>query len=241
LDSSGMATLTTASLAVGAQSITASYGGDTNFNPSSSSALSQTVNKGPTTVASISSANPSVFGQAVTLTATVSSPAGIPTGTVTFLVVASTPLFRSLDSSGMATLTTASLAVGAHSITASYGGDTNFNPSSSSALSQIVNKGPTTVARSADRRVGNDGKSVTFTATVNSLAGRTTGTETCRDGSARLGTGTLDSSGMATLTTASLAVGAHSITASYGGDTNFNPSSSSALSQIVNKGPTTVA
>src|SRR5712692_3395052 len=240
LDSSGIATLTTASLAVGAHSITASYGGDTNFNPSSSSALSQTVNKGSTTVASISSANPSVFGQAVTFTATVSSPAGTPTGTVTFLDGATSLGTGALDSSGIATLTTASLAVGAHSITASYGGDTNFNPSSSSALSQTVNKGPTTVASISSANPSVFGQAVTFTATVSSPAGTPTGTVTFLDGATSLGTGALDSSGIAKLTTASLAVGAHSVTASYGGDTNFNPSSSSGLSQTVNKGPTTV-
>src|SRR5712692_6217132 len=240
LDSSGMATLTTASLAVGTHSITASYGGDTNFNPSSSSALSQTVNTGPTTVASISSANPSVFGQPVTFTATVSSPAGIPTGTVTFLDGATSLGAGTLDSSGIATLTTASLAVGAHSITASYGGDTNFNPSSSSALSQTVNKGPTTVASISSANPSVFGQAVTFTATVSSPAGTPTGTVTFLDGATSLGTGALDSSGIATLTTASLAVGAHSITTSYGGDTNFNPSNSSPLAQTVNKGATTV-
>jgi len=241
LDSSGMATLTTASLAVGGHSITASYGGDTNFNPSSSSALSQTVNKSATMVTAISSANPSVFGQAVTFTATVSSPAGIPTGTVTFLDGATSLGTGTLDSSGMATLTTASLAVGAHSITTSYGGDTNFNPSNSSPLAQTVNKGATTVTAISSANPSVFGQPVTFTATVSSAAGIPTGTVTFLDGATSLGTGALDSSGIATLTTASLAVGAHSITASYGGDANFNPSSSSALSQTVNKGPTTVA
>jgi hypothetical protein len=45
-----------------------------------------------------------------------------------------------------------------------------------------------------------------------------------------LGTGTL-SSGKAAFTTSTLAVGNHSITAVYGGDANFNGSTSPALTQ----------
>jgi hypothetical protein len=48
-----------------------------------------------------------------------------------------------------------------------------------------------------------------------------------------LGTGTL-SSGSAKYVTAALTAGAHSIKASYGGDTNFNTASSTVLTQTVN-------
>src|SRR6266702_859941 len=237
LDSSGIATLTTASLAVGAHSITASYGGDTNFDPSSSSPLSQTVNKAATTVTSISSANPSVFGQPVTFTATVSSPAGIPTGTVTFLDGASSLGTGTLDSSGIATLTTASLAVGAHSITASYGGDTNFDPSSSSPLSQTVNKAATTVTAISSVNPNVFGQGVTFSAVVAPAApgaGSPTGTITFQDGATSLGTASL-TGGQATFTSSSLSIASHSITAVYVGDGNFNGSASAPLTETMTK------
>ena len=237
LDSSGMATLTTASLAVGAHSITASYGGDTNFNPSTSSPLSQTVNKGATTVTAISSANPSTFGQPVTFTATVSSPAGIPTGTVTFLDGATSLGTGALDSLGMATLTTASLAVGAHSITAPYGGDANFNPSSSSPLAQTVNKGATTVTSISSANPSVFGQGVIFSAAVAPAApgaGSLTGTITFQDGATSLGTSGI-TNGQASFTTSSLAVGSHSVTAVYNGDGNFNGASSAPVTQAVNK------
>jgi hypothetical protein len=119
-------------------------GGDSNFAASTSSGLTQTVNQGATTTVVSPSANPSVFGQSVTFTATVSvtSPAaGTPTGSVSFMEGASTLGSGSL-SSGVATFATSALAVGSHSITAVYGGDSNFSGSTSLILTQTVNAVP---------------------------------------------------------------------------------------------------
>jgi hypothetical protein len=71
------------------------------------------------------------------------------------------------------------------------------------------------------------GQSVTFTATVTVVApgaGMPTGTVIFLDGSKMMGTGTLDSSGQATLTIAGLSGGTHTITATYSGDGNFTSS-----------------
>ena len=202
-----------------------------------SSAATLTVINPATTTALVSSANPSAFGQPVTFTATVSSPAGIPTGTVTFLDGASSLGTGTLDSSGMATLTTASLAVGAHSITAPYGGDANFNPSSSSPLAQTVNKGATTVTSISSANPSVFGQGVIFSAAVAPAApgaGSLTGTITFQDGATSLGTSGI-TNGQASFTTSSLAVGSHSVTAVYNGDGNFNGASSAPVTQAVNK------
>jgi hypothetical protein len=53
------------------------------------------------------------------------------------------------------------------------------------------------------------------------------------DGATNLGSSSLNSAGVATLSTSTLAIGTHSITASYGGDANFASSTSQALSQVV--------
>ena len=84
--------------------------------------------KQASSVAVSSSANPSVLGQAVTLTATVhpSSGSSIPTGTVIFQDGTTTLGTASLDSSGSATLTASSLAVAGHPITVTYSGDNGF-------------------------------------------------------------------------------------------------------------------
>jgi hypothetical protein len=142
LNGSGVATLTTSALAVGSgYSITAEYGGDSNNQSSASSAVSQVVNQASTTTGLTSSTNPSVFGQSVTLTATVSavSPgAGTATGTVSFFD-GITLLGTGTLTAGTATLSIASLAVGLNSITAVYNADTNFLTSTSSVVTQTVN------------------------------------------------------------------------------------------------------
>ncbi|HYM12605.1 MAG TPA: Ig-like domain repeat protein, partial [Bryobacterales bacterium] len=146
LNGSGQATFATSSLTVTTHSITAVYGGDANFNTSTSLALSQGVNQASTNTTVGSSANPSVFGQSVTFTATVAVVApggGTPTGTVTFLDNGVSIGSGALNGSGQATYTTSSLAVGGHPITATYGGDSNHSGSTTSAaLSQTVNNAP---------------------------------------------------------------------------------------------------
>jgi hypothetical protein len=56
---------------------------------------------------------------------------------------------------------------------------------------------------------------------------------TFKDGATTLGTGTLNGSGQATFSTSLLTAGSHSITAVYGGDSDFNGSTSAALIQSV--------
>ncbi|MEI6567921.1 MAG: Ig-like domain-containing protein, partial [Verrucomicrobiota bacterium] len=76
------------------------------------------------------------------------------------------------------------------------------------------------------------GSNVTFTATVS--PGAATGTVTFKDGTSTLGTGTL-SGGVATFATSSLALGSHTITAEYAGDSGYLGSTNSpALAQTVN-------
>jgi large repetitive protein len=80
--SGGVATFTTAALAAGVHTITTSYGGDGNFTGSAGSLNGQVVNVANTTTTVTSSANPDVFGQSITFTATVfpvSPAAGSPT------------------------------------------------------------------------------------------------------------------------------------------------------------------
>jgi uncharacterized repeat protein (TIGR03803 family) len=90
-----------------------------------------------TTTTLTSSRNPSVVGQSVTFTATVTG--NSPTGTVEFFV-GSTGLGSRPLSNGGAALSTPRLVAGTHSITAVYSGDANNAPSTSAAVKQVVKK-----------------------------------------------------------------------------------------------------
>jgi hypothetical protein len=103
----------------------------------------QTVNPAAaaTTLALSSSANPAGVNQPVTFTATVSPvpPAtGTPTGTVTFRVGSAILGTTTLNASGVATLTLATLSAGTHSISAAYTGAGNFLSSTSAPLTQAT-------------------------------------------------------------------------------------------------------
>jgi phosphatidylinositol-3-phosphatase len=91
-----------------------------------------------TTTTLSSNLNPAAEGQPVTFTATVSSGAGTPGGTVSFLEGATTLGTGTLNASGVATFTTSSLAIGTHHLTAAYGGNANFAASQSATLNQTV-------------------------------------------------------------------------------------------------------
>jgi hypothetical protein len=192
-----------------------------------------------------SSTNPSVAGEPVTFTATVAGSkvrgvTTVPTGTVTFfdgttVIGQPVPL-----ASGVAQLS-AGLTVGSHSITAQYSGDVNYLPSTSPALVQVVNQSSSSTVLKSSANPAGIGSAVTFTATVASTVSGDalvpTGSVTFFDSSTNLGSAALNSSGQASLGTSSLAVGTHSITAQYGGDTNFTASTSSALSQVITPQP----
>lgn len=247
LDNSGKATLTTSNLSVGNHSITASYGGDANSKSSQSSALTQVIEKITTTVSIGSSVPTSYFGQSVTFTATlavVSPGTGTPTGTVTFRDGNTVLATGTVDVNGKATFTTPDLPAGNHSITASYGGDANFKTSSSSAATQVVTKLNTATSITSSIANTSFGQAVTFTATVAVVAPGTrtpTPNVTFKDGNTTIGTGTIQTINgkqVAVLTTSSLSVGTHSISAVFNGDTNFNGSSSGSVTQKVSQAGT---
>lgn len=183
-----------------------------------------------TTTTLTSSKNPSVQGESVAFTATVSG-AGV-TGTVLFRdgaqALAEEPL-----SGGTATFVTSSLSAGAHAITAEYRGDGTFNCSVSATLTQVV-KSPTTTAVTSSPNPSRLGTQITFTATVSRVAGggAPTGYVTFRDGAVNLVNKTLVN-GVATYVTNAPRVGTHAITAVYSGDDNNGPSTSPVHNHVV--------
>jgi len=188
-----------------------------------------TTNKGGTTATVSVAPNPSSYGQAVSFKVTVAAVApasGTPTGSVTFMDGSTTLGTRTL-SNGKAALNAAKLAVGNHSITAVYGGDANFASSTSSAVTQTVNKGATTVTASASPGTVAPNAAVTLQAQVNVTSpavATPAGHVTFKEKNVTLGSGTV-ASGVAEITINPIPIGSHTITAIYSGDSHLATSS----------------
>jgi hypothetical protein len=248
----GVATCSVAYPGVGSHAITAVYSGDLNFTGSTSPILTQTASSASTSTLLGSSVNPSVTGQSVTVTATVSVVApgsGVPTGTVAFLDDGATIAgcaAQVVTGAGVATCDDAFVAAGAETITAVYSGDADFSSSTSSALTQTINPGATAtvVTSSVDPSVS--GESVSYTATVSAVipaSGTPTGTAAFLDaGAAITGCGAQPLvGGVASCDVAYAGAGSHAITVTSSGDPNFIGSTSSVVTQTVNPAATSTS
>ena len=186
-----------------------------------------TVSKATPTVTLTSTPAFSTFGVTVIFTATLPATAS---GSVAFKNGITTLSTVSLIN-GKATFATSWLSVATHYITAVYSGDASYNSATSSILKYIVSKATPPVILTSSLNPSTYGQSVTFTSTLPNIA---TGTVTFKDGAATLSKVTLLRGRKATYASTALAKGAHSITASYSGDINYNPATSSVLTQKVN-------
>ncbi|MDX3240124.1 Ig-like domain repeat protein, partial [Streptomyces sp. ME03-5709C] len=236
---SGQACITSASLTPG--TITATYNGDTCRAGSAGTVAVSVVPATSTTVLAVSP-NPSVCGQPLTLTATVTvvpPGTGVPSGSVTFFD-GNTPLGTAMVVGNTATLLLpGGLGAGTHSLVAVYSGNSCVASSAGSALATVGKAGSTTVLTTTPNP-SLSGQTVTMTATVSAAApggGTPTGTVTFFDGLTPIGTAPVVG-GVATLTKSNFSVGVHTLTASYSGSTCNNPSTSAAvLQQVVSNTP----
>jgi streptogramin lyase len=188
-------------------------------------------------------------GQAIHLTATVTSAAGTPAGTVTFFDNNTAVGTASLDAGGQAVLATVFRTGGSHSLTAVYNGSANFAPSRSQALQETVTPDATTTTLTASANPAPVGHTLVLTVAVTAAftgAGAPTGLVILRDGGNTLGFAQLNSSGQAVFTFIPgqtirngrsrftvLGRGTHLLTVTFEGDGNFAASVSATLNLTV--------
>jgi hypothetical protein len=190
-----------------------------------------------------------VLGQTATFTVSVAPVNGVTaTGTVTFLSGSGSLGTASLNSSGSALLSTSSLAVGSYVVTAAYSGDSTYSSASSSsvALSITPVSGPPTtpqassLALSATPNSATAGQSITIAGIVAKVGSLVpTGTVTFSANGTALGSGQLNSSSAASISTSSLAAGTYTLSATYSGDTNYTSSSSNTVTLTLTSNPGT--
>lgn len=134
------AVFSTAALGTGNHAITATYSGSGDYNSSTSTSRTETVNKAATSTVLSSSLNPATHGTAIIFTAIVTpASGGAISGTVTFKTGTTTLGSGAVNStSHKATFSISSVAVGTHPIVALYGGSNNLNGSTSATLNQVI-------------------------------------------------------------------------------------------------------
>src|SRR5580704_15915230 len=233
--SNGVASYATSALPAGSSTITASYAGDSSYSASTGNVTA--VVQSATSTGVTASSNPASQGQSVTFAATVTSSGGTPVGSVTFTDGATTLASNVTVVSGVAIFSTSTLATGSHTIGASFTGSTGWQNSSGS-LTETINQTSfaTSTTVTSTPNPSNSGQSVTFTATVTSTSGTPSGSVTFAEGSTVLASAVaVNTSGQAAFSTSTLAVGSHTITASFTGTGGFGSSSGTASSpQVVN-------
>jgi hypothetical protein len=244
-------TLNTLGLGLGEHTIVATYNGNTDYGTSSAS-ISFDVHKPltitTTTLAITPASGNSVYGQTVTLNATVSPTVDNTNAAVSFY--AGNTLLGTQDLSGgspdTASMTVSTLAVGSYSLTADYNGDNNvqFAPSDSNPVALTVAMANTTTAVTLLTPSGTPVafQPVSFGITVSPPAGETavpTGSVQVAINGVNFGGSLTLAGGTATVSDpAGLSAGSSTITATYSGDSGFN-SSSGQLIQPVSQASTT--
>jgi hypothetical protein len=235
LDSRGVASYETTFTAAGTHSITASYNGDLN---ASEGKVTQIVASNSMSITLTANHNPSNAGDLVAFVAAVTTPGGMPKGSVTFRAKNINPdlpdivLFRAgLDANGRVSYATSSLPVGTNSIVAEYGGE-DF--ARSAVILQVVRGGgtnPKPIELWSSANPSAAGQLVTFTARTGDAQGHSAPTgyltfvQSSDSGTmVTLSEPKLLNNGEANIPIASLTADqtSHIIQAIYSGDSKFN-------------------
>jgi len=238
VNSNGVAVCSSSTLTLGSHSITASYAGDASDAASVSPAVTLVVQQ-LTTIALTAAPNPTVVTSNVTLTATVTAPSGTPAGNLVFYDGTTAIGSSAINNSGVATFSTTSLSAGTHSLTAQYAGlppDPDAG-ATSNIFSEVIQQATTTTTITSSAPTAPVGTTITFTSTVtNNIGTVPSGSVQFTDGATVLGSGTVGTTGIASISISTLTPGTHNIVATYSSsssDTNDAASHSTVLVETI--------
>ncbi len=133
-------------LTPGTYTVVASFPGSADYAATRAAPLTFTIGKASVQSASISpSSESAAYGQPITFLATIDGGPVAPSGTVTFYDGPNPLGTVAVDASGQAALTTSSLSVGVHSISAAYSGDADLLAATWEGPSESVTRAATKV------------------------------------------------------------------------------------------------
>ncbi|MFC6644218.1 FG-GAP-like repeat-containing protein [Granulicella cerasi] len=233
----GVASLAASSLGVGVDNLTCSYGGNAIYLASNCNTVPATVDAAASSLTLTSSNNPAPALTPVTFTAQLSiNGQHAAAGTVIALSINGQTINLTTDGTGSAKYTTTTLTSGTYPVTATTVA-TSTTQSSSAALSEVITANATATNLTIVPNPAYMSQLVTMTATVASpQAGVPTpvGSILFTDGTTTLSTQPLNSAGVATFSTSTLAVGTHPITASYvPAITSYASSTSTVVNEVI--------
>ena len=116
------------------------------------------------------SAAQSIAGAPLTLTAKITTVGTVPTGTVTLLDGSANIAQMTLDTTGQATFTVSTLAVGQHALSVQYSGDKNYTATTSSTLNEAVTDFQVALSSPATQTV-TAGSTATYTLALTPITG----------------------------------------------------------------------
>lgn len=225
--------LTSAQWLPGPYALQATYAGDAADSAATSQPVPEAITLAATAVTLASSLNPAGMGAQVLFTANASSNGGTPGGVITFLDGSTTLGSATLNAAGIASFSTASLAIGSHPITAAYAGDPYDSAATSAPLQQQVEAATIAITLASSHASSLFAEPVTLIAAVTGSGSSPAGSAVFYDGATSLGTVPLDPAGHAAYTTSALTIGSHTLTAQYSGDPNHNQVTSAPVDQAV--------
>jgi len=245
------ATITFTVSNVGTHTLQATYSGDNNYASSTATSVLYTVSKTATTLTlSPSTATPTA-GTTLQVTANVYPSATLttlPTGTVTYTLDGVNVASANVVSGSPATATVSFTVptAGAHTLQATYGGDTIYSASSATALTLNVSKSTPTVVVTPATQTPTAGSTLLISAAISPSAtgaSSPTGIVTFTLDGTNIGTTGVvaGSPSTASITISTPSIGTHTIQANYGGDGNYNATTSAGVTIAVTKGNTTLA
>jgi hypothetical protein len=239
------ATFTITAPTTGTHFLQATYGGDANFNSSTSPNVYFTVARVTTTLVVTPATTTPTSGSSLSVSAAVtasSQGSTQPSGTVTFTLDGTTVGTGNLSpgSPSITSITIPTLSPGTHTLVGTYSGDSYYGSSVSSSITITVGKSATSLALTPATLTPTAGTSLVVTAAVTATnlgSTQPTGSVSFTLDGVNQGTAAVNS-GTASFTIPPISAGSHTLVGVYSGDSNYNTSTSSAITIVASKGTT---